>query len=63
MTLTVTGGAAGVLARVDDMRATADVLDASYRRRFARTAAELILATFEYRALRRARGQPGSPHQ
>ncbi|MBD8062475.1 hypothetical protein [Oceanitalea stevensii] len=28
MTLTVTGGAVGVLARVEDMRATADVLDA-----------------------------------
>lgn len=28
MTLTVTGGAAGILARVADMRATADVLDA-----------------------------------
>ncbi|PYG00957.1 hypothetical protein SAMN05216184_102115 [Georgenia satyanarayanai] len=27
MTLTVTGGAAGILARVEDMRATADVLD------------------------------------
>ncbi len=28
MTLTVTGGAVGILARVEDMRATADVLDA-----------------------------------